>query len=111
MEPSLNRVYLKAVKTKGKIAWAVIWIDYPELSEAGVWQNQQDDVETVEYKLCTRIKNQALTAHANGVEVYCTYPSAYICLDDSFHMKFIAHSPINPKSMEVISYALSQVQS
>lgn len=111
MEPSFHQVYLKAVKAKGKIAYAVIWPHYPELSQAGVWDNQADDVETVEYKLCTHVKKQGMAVSPDGLEVVCTYPSAYVCLDNSYHITFCAHSPTNPTSMEVISYALSQVQS
>lgn len=105
-----QNVYVKAVKSSntGEIGYAMLWIDYPELSTAGVWKESSDAVEMVEQKLIAHVKKQLNSIFASSAFLYCTDPSTII--NDTTHM-LIQHTETDYYSCEVTEYALCQINS
>lgn len=103
-----QNVYIKATQYRDTIGFIMLWADYPELTEAGVWPNKADDVDTVEYKLIMLAKQHQKSQEHCGREmiVHCTNPAAYVCLDPNISIKFVAHSPHDSKSVEAVGAAL-----
>lgn len=106
---SVYTVYIKAVRNRDNVGFVMLWPEHPELTSAGIWSCKQDDTDTIEYKLCSQAKHEVLEmSRDEPVElvVYCTNPSAYVCLDPRVSIKFKAHDPHNKLSMEAVAAAL-----
>lgn len=103
-----KNVYVKATQYRDTIGFIMLWADYPELTEAGVWPNKDDDADTVEYNLIMLAKQYQQSHEESGKEliVHCTNPAAYVCLDPNISIRFVAHSPHDSKSVEAVAAAL-----
>jgi hypothetical protein len=104
-----REVYIKAILHRSRLGFVMLWPDAEELTQAGLWQEGQDDVDTIEYKLCCRAKQIALYEDREEPEeliIYCSNPAAYVCLDQSIRITFRAHEPNNTRSLEAVAAAL-----
>lgn len=101
--------YVKAVqKEDGSIGYGILWPDYPEYTQGGLWENSTDDIDTVEFKLIVTVKQQALSIDPNchhELAIVVTNPSAYINLDTKRDMGFISHDDEDPFSQDVFAMA------